>query len=179
MKKFFAVAALSLACMSFMAGDDAPKTNIPVAQIKNIKGESVSTATFQNDGKPMVISFWATWCKPCLQELNAIHTLYPVWQKETGMKLIAISIDDARNANKIAPFVKSRGWNFEVYNDANGDFKRVMNVNNVPHTFLLNGKGEIVSQHTTYSPGGEDELYEEIKKLVEAEKNIPTPTPSN
>ena len=142
------------------------KHNIPVAEVKNLEGKPVSTSTFSNNEKPIVISFWATWCKPCVNELMAIADNYQDWQKETGVKLIAISVDDSRNMAKVAPFVNGKNWEYEVYIDPNGDFKRAMNVNNVPHTFLVNGKGEIVWQHNSYSPGDEEKLFENIKSVI-------------
>ena len=85
------------------------------------------------------------------------------------MKLIAVSIDDARNSAKVKPFVDGKSWDYEVYLDENGELKRAMGVNNVPHTFLMNGKGEIVYQHNSYSPGDEEELLEKIKEAGKAE----------
>lgn len=140
---------------------------LPSANVKNLKGEVINTTSFENDGKPIIISFWATWCKPCIRELLTIADEYEDWQDETGVKLIAISIDDARTMNKVAPFVNGKAWDYEVYIDSNSDFKRAMNVNNVPHTFLLNGDGEIVWQHNSYAPGDEEELYENVVKLSE------------
>lgn len=153
----------------FVAYAKEPKT-LPNTKVKNLKGESVETKTFSNDGKPMVINFWATWCKPCILELNNIHDVYEKWQNETGVKIIAISIDDVRSSKKVAPFVKGRNWRYEVYLDENGDFRRAMNVNNPPHSFLLNSKGEIVWEHNGYAPGDEEILYEQIKNLLSTEK---------
>ena len=137
----------------------------PSVDIKNIEGKIINTDEFDNGGKPIIVSFWATWCKPCAKELDAISEVYDEWQDETGVKLLAISIDDARNTAKIAPFANGKDWPYEVYLDANSDLKRALNVNAIPHTFLLNGKKEIVWQHTSYFDGDEDELFEEIQKL--------------
>lgn len=138
--------------------------DLPSASVKTLQGATVDTKDFDNDGKPMIISFWATWCKPCVLELNTIMDEYYDWQDETGVKLIAISIDDARNTPKVAPFVNGKGWEYEVYLDPNSDFKRVMNVNTVPHTFVLNGDKQVVWQHNAYAPGDEEELYEVVKE---------------
>lgn len=145
----------------------AKEKTIPNVKVKNLKGEIVETRTFNNGDKPFVINFWATWCKPCIMELNNIHEVYDKWQQETGVKIIAISIDDVRNSKKVAPFVKGRNWKFEVYLDENGDFRRAMNVNNPPHSFLVNSKGEIVWEHNGYATGDEEYLYKEILKLLE------------
>ncbi len=135
--------------------------------LKALDGSSVQTSAIQNDGKPMIISFWATWCKPCNRELNTIKEVYEEWQEETGVKLVAISIDDARSAGRVKPHVDGQGWEYEVYIDQNQDFKRAMNVVNVPHTFVINGKGEIVWQHTTFVEGDEEELLEAVKSAME------------
>ena len=150
-------------CLMSMAMDGGSK--IPSVKLKDIDGNSVNTAELSNDGKPMVISFWATWCAPCKKELNAIHEVYEDWQDETGVKVIAVSIDDARSATRVKPYVDAQGWEFEVLMDTNGDFKRSLNVNNAPQTFLVDGNGDIVWTHSGYSPGDEYELLEEIEKL--------------
>ena len=128
-----------------------------------------NTNTIENDGKPIIISFWATWCSPCKRELSAIADEYIDWIDETGVKLIAVSIDDSRNIQKVKPYVNAQSWEYQVLLDPNGDFKRAMNVNNVPHTFLINGDKEIVWQHNSYSPGDEIELYELVQKLARGE----------
>lgn len=140
---------------------------LPSVQVQDLKGNSVNTSEFTNDGNPIIISFWATWCSPCKRELNTIAEVYPDWQDETGVKLIAISIDDARSRARVLPYVNGSSWDYEVYLDANQDFKRAMGVNNVPHTFLIDGKGNIVYQHNNFSPGDEYELYDKIKSIKE------------
>lgn len=153
---------------SAFSADNVKK--LPSVKVKNLKGESINTSTFSNDGKPIVISFWATWCKPCLLELTTINEKYADWQKETGVKLIAISIDDTRNSSKVKPLINSRSWDYEVYLDENSDFKRAMSVNDVPHTFVVNAKGEIVWQHASYAQGDEEELHTILKKVTAGEE---------
>lgn len=145
---------------------------LPSIDVKTLDGKTFNTSKISNDGKPIIISFWATWCKPCKKELDNISEEYSNWQKETGVKLIAVSIDDARGAAKVPAEVKSKGWEYEVYIDQNQDLKRALNINNVPHTFLLNGKGEIVWQHNSYAEGDEDKLFENVKKVAKGEKII-------
>ena len=140
---------------------------LPSVDVKTINGKSININSIDNDEMPIVINFWATWCKPCKKELNNIAEVYDEWQDETGVKIIAISIDDTRSMSKVAPYVNSVGWEYEVYLDPNGDLKRAMGVSTVPHTFLLNSKKEIVWQHRGYVDGDEDELFDEIQNLIE------------
>lgn len=167
MKKLILTLAISLLAGFATAQNARIPENI---SIKTLDGKTVETSVIQNDGKPIIISFWATWCKPCNRELNAIKEVYEEWQEETGVKLVAISIDDTRSASKVKPHVDGNGWEYEVYLDQNQDFKRAMNVVNVPHTFLINGKGEIVWQHTAYVDGSEEELFELVKKVANGDE---------
>lgn len=137
---------------------------LPSVEIKTIDGKTIDVSKITNNGNPTVISFWATWCKPCKTELNAIAKVYESWQKETGVNLIAVSIDNSRSASRVQPYVKGQGWKYEILLDPNGDFKKAMNVNNIPHTFLIDGKGNIVWDHNKYIEGDEKELYKQIKK---------------
>jgi len=144
----------------------AQEKSLPSIDVKTLKGKTVNIQDTENDGNPIVISFWATWCKPCKKELNTIAEVYDDWQEETGVKLIAISIDDTRSMSKVAPYVNSSDWDYEVYLDSNSDLKRAMGVSTVPHTFLINGNGKIVWNHKGYIDGDEEELYEQIQHLV-------------
>lgn len=141
--------------------------SLPKVDLKTMDNTSTSTAAFDNDGKPIVISFWATWCKPCIKELNTIAEEYEDWVEETGVKIIAVSIDDSRNMSKVKPKVNAEMWEYEIYCDPNRDFARAMGVSSVPHTFLLNVDKEIIWQHKGYVDGDEIELYEKIEELVE------------
>jgi thiol-disulfide isomerase/thioredoxin len=144
----------------------AQEKSLPNIDVKTLQGKTINIQDLENNGNPIVISFWATWCKPCKKELNNIAEVYDDWQEETGVKLIAISIDDTRSMSKVAPYVNSSDWDYEVYLDSNSDLKRAMGVSTVPHTFLINGNGKIVWNHKGYIDGDEEELYEEIQNIV-------------
>ena len=146
--------------------DSGVQKKVASVQLKDMDGNSVNTAELGFDG-PVIISFWATWCSPCKRELNTINDLYIDWQDETGVNLVAVSIDDERTKNSVPMYVNGKGWEYLVLMDTNSDFKRAMGVNNVPHTFLLDKDGNIVYSHNNYAPGDEEELYEELLKLVE------------
>jgi cytochrome c biogenesis protein CcmG/thiol:disulfide interchange protein DsbE len=139
---------------------------LPAVQLRDaISGQMVNTSALSADSTPVVVSFWATWCKPCLQELNVYNSLYEEWAAKYGVRIVTVSIDDSRNAQKVPAFVKGRKWTFDVLLDLNQDFKRAMNVNNVPHTFLVQG-GRVVWQHAAYASGDEEDLEKELKAIT-------------
>ena len=138
---------------------------LPSINVGTLDGNSINIKEIENNNNPIVISFWATWCKPCKKELNNIAEVYEDWQDETNVKLVAISIDDSRSMSKVGPYINASDWEYDIFLDPNGELKRAMGVSTVPHTFLLNGKKEIVWQHRGYVDGDEDKLFSEIKKL--------------
>jgi thiol-disulfide isomerase/thioredoxin len=161
MKKllFITGAAALLALASFTHSD-----GLPSVKVKNLDGNEVDFSTVADSGKITVVSFWATWCAPCLKELEAINDHYAEWQTKYNMKIVAVSIDDSRNSKKVKPKVLGFGWTYEVYLDENMDLARVMNVNNPPMTFIYDRQGKLYYSHQGYTPGAEDELE---KKLIE------------
>ncbi|HBB91735.1 MAG: hypothetical protein A2X22_12205 [Bacteroidetes bacterium GWF2_49_14] len=141
------------------------QNTIPSIKVQDLKGKSIQSDKLLVAGKPLIMSFWATWCKPCVKELDMMFEKLPDWQKETGVQLVAVSIDDSRSTSKVAPFVSGRGWDFPVVLDVNGDLKRALNVVSVPHTLLFDGTGKLVYSHTGYAEGDENELIAKVKGL--------------
>ena len=171
MKKNLVVISIILTVNFFFFFLEGQKNygKIPAIVVKTLEGESINMSEVSNDGKPIIITFWATWCKPCIKEHDAINDVYEDWVEETGVKMYAISIDNARSSKQVMPTVNGKGWEFDVLLDENGDFKRSMNVNVPPHTFIIDGNGFIVWQHVGYLPGGEDEYIEIVEKLINGE----------
>lgn len=166
MKRIFLFAAL-LACGLSVAA----YAQLPSVALKTLEGKTVDTSKLENGGKPFIISFFATWCHPCNRELKAINEVYADWQDETGVKLYAVSIDQAQDVQKVKPLVDGYGWEYEVLLDPNGDFKRALGVNLIPHVFIVDGKGNIVESRSGYTEGSETHLIEKVRELIAAEGN--------
>jgi cytochrome c biogenesis protein CcmG, thiol:disulfide interchange protein DsbE len=179
MKPTLCLSIILLCCMATVFGQNEQTTNpiglkkLPSVEVKTLDNKTFNTKDFSNNGKPIIISFWATWCKPCVNELTTISDVYDDWKEETGVKLIAISIDDSKTSGNVSPLVNGKSWDYEVYLDVNSDLRRAMNVNLIPHTFVINGNNEIVWQHTSFSQGSELQLIDIVRKVAKGE-TLPT-----
>jgi len=142
------------------------QTSLPSIELKNIDGEYIKIENTVEKDQVLVISLWATWCVPCINELDAIQEYYEDWQEETNFKLIAISIDNARTTSRVKPLVNGKEWEYEVLLDVNQDFKRALNANTVPYLVIVKNN-KIVYSHSGYTPGSEIELYEKIKEIAQ------------
>ena len=161
-KLFITVMLLSLTSTLF--------AQLPKVVLKDIAGREVATDTLNNQGKPFIIDFFATWCKPCNRELDAIAEVYEDWQEETGVKIFAISIDQAQNINKVKPLVDNHGWDYDVLLDPNSDLKRALGIQMIPYVLIVDGKGQIVYKHNGYTDGAESELIEKVRELMTKEE---------
>jgi len=151
--------------LSFLITNISAQNSLPDTKIKSLQGKEVMFNSFGNtQDTAVIISFWATWCIPCIQELNTIHAQYEDRQKETPFRFIAISIDDSRTMQIAKPFVAGKGWPYEIYLDVNSDLKRALNIIDVPHILIIKN-GKIVYQHNGYVNGNEEELFEKLKSL--------------
>ena len=168
MKHFFAILGVFVLLSAFTF-NNTPATDgntLPSVDVKTLDGKKVNIQDFVGKGKVTVISFWATWCSPCKRELDAIAEIYPDWQEEYDVELLAVTIDDARGVAKVPAMVAAKGWDYTVLSDSKQELQRALNFQTVPQTFLLNAEGEIIYTHSGYSPGDEYELEEEIKKAA-------------
>lgn len=147
----------------FISTNAWAQSDLPSMFIKNINGTPVSFSSIIDTSKVVVISFWATWCVPCIDELDALQEKLDD-SHQPAFELIAISTDEARTVQKVKPMVKSRGWNFGIYLDESNEVKRAFNVSIIPHVLILY-KGKLIFQKTGYLPGDEDILLEKIKQV--------------
>ncbi|MBQ4392828.1 MAG: TlpA family protein disulfide reductase [Prevotella sp.] len=159
MRKIFLASAMLL--MTLTASAQMPKV-----LLKDLSGKAVSTDTLNNGGKPFIVDFFATWCKPCNRELDAISEVYDEWREETGVKIFAISLDQAHNVAKVKPLVENHGWEYDVLLDPNGDMQRALSIQSIPYVFIVDGNGKIVYKHIGYTDGAEAELIQKVRELI-------------
>jgi len=156
MKQFFLLLSLTLSLATFAQ-------DIPNVSVKDVNGKVVNFKDIISSDKPFIISFWATWCVPCINELDAISEVYPDWQEETDVTLIAISVDDERTARRIKALVNGKAWEYDIYRDFNQALTRAFNIPSVPFVVVIKN-GKVVHTHSGYTPGSEDDLYDIISK---------------
>ncbi len=139
---------------------------IPAVDVKTLDGQTVNMQETIKDNKLVVLSFWATWCKPCQLELDAMMDLYEDWQEQYNVEIIAITIDTQRALPKVVPMVETKGWSYTILSDANQQLKNALNFQTIPQTFLVDAKGNVLYEHSGYVPGDEYELEKKIKEAA-------------
>jgi peroxiredoxin len=139
---------------------------IASAELKTLEQETVDLADLLKEKDLTVISFWATWCKPCQAELDAIADLYPDWQEDLGVQMLAITIDTQRQLSKVPGILSTKGWEYTVLSDANNVMRNQLGFQAIPQTYVVDSAGNVLYSHSGYSPGDEYELEDKLKELA-------------
>lgn len=135
---------------------------VPNTKLRNLESEFIYTNDVLIENNFYIISFWATWCIPCINELDAIVDIYEELEKD-NIEVIAISTDDARTKKRVRPMINGKDWNFKILLDENHDLKRALNIVGIPHTIITKGT-KIIYRRIGYSPGEEVDLFEFIRE---------------
>lgn len=141
------------------------QTALPEVTLTNLEGKSIELKKeFAEKDKLYIFSFWATWCGPCINELDELNDVIEDWKKELNLQVIAISTDDARTQKRVKPLVNGKGWGYTILLDTNQDLKRALTIVNIPYTIVVKN-GQIVHIQNGYVPGSENELLAKLKQL--------------
>ena len=156
LKKFIFTCIISL-----FAYFSSSQKFVPEIGLKTLNGESIQSSQVINQDGFTIISFWATWCIPCINELDAINEVIFDWNEKENITVLAISTDDSRSKKRVRPLINGKNWGFDIISDTNQEFKRVMGVVGIPHT-IVTYKSEIIHRRIGYTPGEEEDLFKVI-----------------
>lgn len=160
---------LFVALLLCLAGPAAAETRAAAAPFEttDLEGKRIAIKDFQ--GKPLIVTFWATWCVPCKKAIPYIDGLV---EKHGAEKLgaLAISIDDSRTQSQVRGTAKRYKWALPVAIDQNGDIATALNPRGLaPYTLFIDREGRIAHAREGFAPGDE-KLFDEwaAKLLAEA-----------
>lgn len=142
------------------------KKQLPDLKLKDVNGKDVNIKDYGKSGKITIISLWATWCKPCILEIDNISELMDTWKEKYNIQLVAVTIDQAKNTPKVKPFVDGKRWDFDVIMDTNQDLMRAFNAPSVPYMVLVDQQGNIIYEHNGYNQGDEFILEKKLDQLT-------------
>ena len=160
MKKWILCTLLALVFLPMQA------QALPDIAIQNADGSTVRTQSFVDGKTPFAVTFWASWCKPCQKELDALSEACPDWDGTFPLRIYAVSVDDSRSLSRAKALFEGQDWPCTGLYDPNSDFARAMNVSSIPHVFVFDKDGKQVYTHVGYIPGDEESLLDEIRKAA-------------
>ena len=100
------------------------QSTLPNISLNSLEGNEINIQSISSDDKIAVVSLWATWCVPCIKELDAISEYYEEWRDEVNFELYAISTDDSRTIKRVNAMVNGKGWDYTILLDSNNELQR-------------------------------------------------------
>jgi thiol-disulfide isomerase/thioredoxin len=166
------LALLVLAGSAAVATAGAPDAGAKKATLQGLRLQDLDGGTVELDSYlgrgPLLLDFWATWCKPCLAALPHLNRLHADLAPR-GLQLLGINEDGQRGAAKVKPFVQTKGFQFPVLLDLNGEAQSRLGVLVLPTTLLLDAEGRVLHTAFGYRPGDIDVLRAKIEPLLTEE----------
>ncbi len=137
-------------------GGPAPEFTLPGSQ-----GDEVRLSQWR--GQVVVIDFWASWCKPCREELPALEALYQA-QKDKGLVVIGVNLDEERT--DALAFLKQHNVSFPIGFDPEGTMADTWELPKMPTSYIIDTEGKIVHMHAGYETGDDQKIAAEISELL-------------
>lgn len=147
---------LFLSIHSAHAAAKMPAFSLPDA----VTGSTVASANFT--GKTLLITFFATWCPPCMQEVPTLIELHQQFSKD-NFSVIGLSVDQG-GADVVAKLVEKRSINYPVLMADEATANNFGGVAGIPTSFLVNKEGNVVKKYPGYVPHAV--LENDIKKIM-------------
>ena len=157
--------ALILAGTIFFSFIFRAQTDLASAQLKNMHGKVQPFSAITQKDSIVLVCFWATTSDESVAELNAINAKYESWKMLAKFRLMVVSVDEGKAANKVRPMLNMNDWIFDVYLDINGDLRKALKSNNLPQSMVIKG-GRVIYEQSGYEPGSEDYLLQRIQGLM-------------
>jgi peroxiredoxin len=162
--KYIAIIILILSFCALLSASGGEK--FPDFKLKGLDSKDNALSTVLEEGKPVVLSFWATWCKPCCLELDRMKPIFEGW--DNSVNYIAISEDGPKSKSKVAPLVKKQGYPYTVVFDDNGELKKKAGVSDIPALFILDTTGKVLYRHSGFKAGDENKIKAEVEKVLKS-----------
>jgi cytochrome c biogenesis protein CcmG/thiol:disulfide interchange protein DsbE len=154
------VILLAAAAGSCFGGD----SRAPDFTLADTEGKDVSLSDLLADG-PVIVDFWATWCKPCIRGFAGLQDLLDEYGGR-GLSVVAISVDGPKTRDRVAPFIHSKKYGFRVLLDTDGRVARKYSALAIPRTVLVSPAGGIALATVGYRPTNHDELEQALIPLL-------------
>jgi len=163
--RFAVLLLLGALAPALVRGDDAGRSRAPAFRAVDVDGRKVALDELLGKG-PIVVDFWATWCKPCIKELPYLQRIHEQYA-ERGVQVLAVSIDSPKSQTQAKKFVATRGYSFRVLLDGDQEvFRKLQGKGTIPYVVVLDAEGTFRYQHTGYRPGDEKELERVVAELL-------------
>ncbi len=138
-----------------------PGRAAPAFSLENLEGGQADLASLR--GKVVLINFWATWCKPCEDEMPAMERLYQKLHPE-GFELLAVSVDDG--VEEVRAFRDRLGFNFPVLLDPTKDTARQYQSFRYPESYLVDRDGTLIERYIGPREWDAPAYVERIERLL-------------
>jgi peroxiredoxin len=140
------------------------RARAPEFRARTVTGEALSLAKLLERG-PVLLDFWATWCRPCLAELPELEAIGRKY-RASGLTVVGVSEDGPRNFARVRPFASKLGLTFPIVLDEDGRIQQLYQVGALPTTVLIDTAGMVVTVREGYRPGESRELEAAVAKLL-------------